>query len=177
MTTYNLATLLEDSAATFPDRTAIVFGDTRLSYAELNAFANMVANTLVSRGIQHGDKVALSCPNLPYFTIVYFGILKAGATVVPLNVLLKGREVAYHLGDSDAKAYFCFEGTPELAMGEAGHAGFEQAEGCEHFFVITAALDGASPIEGVETMAQAMGGQSAEFETVGTDEDDTAVII
>jgi long-chain acyl-CoA synthetase len=177
MTTYNLATLLEDSTATYPDRTAVVFGDTRLSYAEINTFSNMVANLLVSRGIRPGDKVALSCPNLPYFTIVYFGILKAGATVVPLNVLLKGREVAYHLGDSDAKAYFCFEGTPELAMGEAGHAGFEQADGCEHFFVITAALDGASPIEGVETMAQAMGAQSAEFETVATDEDDTAVIL
>ena len=177
MTTYNLAKLLEDSATTYPDRTAVVLGESRLTYEQLNAFSNMVANLLVSRGIQPGDKVALSCPNLPYFTVVYFGILKAGGTVVPLNVLLKGREVAYHLGDSDAKAYFCFEGTPELAMGEAGHAGFEQADGCEHFFVITAALDGASPIEGVETMAQAMGGQPATFETVATDEDDTAVIL
>src|SRR6478735_1293716 len=154
MTTYNLATLLEDSATKFPDRTAIVLGDTRLSYAELNAFSNMVANLLVSRGIQPGDKVALSCPNLPYFTVVYFGILKAGGTVVPLNVLLRGREVAYHLDDSDAKAYFCFEGSPELPMAEAGYAGFEATPGCEHFFVITAALDGASPIQGVETMAQ-----------------------
>jgi long-chain acyl-CoA synthetase len=177
MTTYNLATLLEDSATKYPDRTAIVLGDTRLTYAQVDSFANMVANLLVSRGIEPGDKVALSCPNLPYFTIVYYGILKAGGTVVPLNVLLKGREVAYHLDDSDAKAYFCFEGTPELAMGEAGHAGFEATPGCEHFFVITAALDGASPIEGVETMAQAMGSQPAEFETVATDEDDTAVIL
>jgi long-chain acyl-CoA synthetase len=177
MTTYNLATLLEDSATKHPDRTAVVLGDSRLSYEQLNSFSNMVANLLVSRGIEPGDKVALSCPNLPYFSVVYFGILKAGGTVVPLNVLLKGREVAYHLSDSDAKAYFCFEGTPELAMGEAGHAGFEAADGCEHFFVITAALDGASPIEGVETMAQAMGSQSAEFETVATDEDDTAVIL
>src|SRR3954463_14731372 len=119
MTTYNLASLLEDGATTYPDRTAIVFGDSRLSYAEVDSFSNMVANLLVSRGIEPGDKVALTCPTLPYFTVVYFGILKAGATVVPLNVLLKGREVAYHLGDSDAKAYFCFEGTPELAMAEA----------------------------------------------------------
>ena len=69
--------------------------------------------------------MALSCPNLPYFPIVYYGILKAGAVVVPLNVLLKGREIAYHLGDSEAKAYFCFEGTPELPMGAEGHAGFD----------------------------------------------------
>ena len=73
--------------------------------------------------------MALSCANLPYFPIVYFGILKAGATVVPLNVLLKAREVAYHLDDSDAKAYFCFQGTEELPIGKEGHAGFEQVDG------------------------------------------------
>ena len=83
-----------------------------MSYAQVNGAANQVANLLVSRGIGRGDKVALSCPNLPYFSIIYFGILKAGATVVPLNVLLKGREVAYHLADSEAKAYFAFEGPP-----------------------------------------------------------------
>ena len=79
-----------------------------------------MANLLVSRGIRPGDKVALSCPNLPYFPIVYYGILKAGATVVPLNVLLKGREVAYHLDDSDAKAYFCFQGTAGAADRRGG---------------------------------------------------------
>ena len=182
MTTYNLATLLEKSAQDYPDRTAVVLprpgaDAARLTYAEVDAFANMVANLLVSRGVQPGDKVALTCPNLPFFTVVYFGILKAGATVVPLNVLLKAREVAYHLEDSDAKAYFCFEGTPELPMGEAGHEGFSRVDGCEHFFVITADLAAPSPIEGVETMAQAMGGQPATFDTVATDEDDTAVIL
>ena len=106
------------------------------------------------QGIEPGDKVALSCPNLPYFPIVYYGILKAGAVVVPLNVLLKGREVAYHLDDSDAKAHFCFEGTAELAIGEQGYAGFEQTDGCEHFFVITADPAAPSPIEGVSTLAR-----------------------
>ena len=86
-TTYNLASLLEKSAEKYPDREAIVLGDTRMTYAQVNGAANMVANLLVARGIQHGDKVALSCANLPYFTIIYYGILKAGASVVPLNVL------------------------------------------------------------------------------------------
>src|SRR6187455_2592619 len=134
----NLASLLERSARAYPDRTALVLGDTRLTYAQVDAAANQVANLLVERGIEPGDKVALTCPNLPYFTIVYYGILKAGATVVPLNVLLKAREVAYHLDDSDAKAYFCFEGTDDLPMAKEGHGGFEQTGGCEHFFVITA---------------------------------------
>ena len=177
----NLAGLLEDSAARYPDRVAIVFpgqaGDTRLTYAQVNGAANQVANLLVSRGIQPGDKVALSCPNLPYFTIVYFGILKAGATVVPLNVLLRGREVAYHLDDSDAKAYFCFQGTPELPIGAEGKAGFDQTDGCEHFFVITADPAAESPIEGAETMGRAMAQQPPTFDTVETDDDDTAVIL
>ena len=174
---YNLSTLLEDSARKYPDREAVVLGDTRLTYAQVDAAAAQVANLLASRGIRHGDKVALSCPNLPYFTIVYFGILKAGATVVPLNVLLKGREVAYHLGDSDAKAYFCFEGTADLPIGQEGYAGFQQAEGCTEFFLITADPAAASPIEGVETMGAAMAQQPTTFETVATDEDDTAVIL
>jgi long-chain acyl-CoA synthetase len=174
---YNLATLLENSAEKFPEREAIVLGDTRLTYAQVDGAANMVANLLVSRGIQPGDKVALSCANLPYFTIVYYGILKAGATVVPLNVLLKAREVAYHLDDADAKAYFCFEGTAELPIGREGYAGFQQAEGCESFLMITVDPAAASPIEGTETMGAAMASQPPTFETVGTDEDDTAVIL
>jgi long-chain acyl-CoA synthetase len=179
VTTYNLATLLENSAKSYPEREAIVFPATgrRMTYAEVDMFANMVAGFLRDKGIQPGDKVALSCPNLPYFSIIYWGILKAGATVVPLNVLLKGREVAYHLGDSDAKAFFCFEGTDELPIGAEGHAGFQEAEGCETFVVITAALDAASPFEGVPTLMGALGGQDGTFETVQTDEDDTAVIL
>lgn len=177
MTSYNLASLLEDTTAAHPDREAVILGGTRLTYAQVNGAANQIANLLVDRGIEPGDKVALSCPNLPYFTLAYYGILKAGATVVPLNILLKGKEVAYHLGDSDAKAYFCFEGTAELPIGQEGHKGFGEAEACEQFFLITADPAAPSPIEGVETMGSAMGGQAPTFETVVTDEDDTAVIL
>jgi long-chain acyl-CoA synthetase len=173
----NLASLLEDSAASYPDRTAIVLGDSRLAYAQVNGAANQVANLLVSRGIQPGDKVALSCANIPYFTIIYFGILKTGATVVPLNVLLKGREVAYHLGDSDAKAVFAFEGTPELPIGAAVWEGFNKAEGCTEFFLITADPTAPSPIEGTETFGSAVATQAPTFTTVDVSDDDTAVIL
>ncbi|MGD9961970.1 long-chain-fatty-acid--CoA ligase [Nocardioides sp.] len=174
---YNLSSLLEDSAARYPDREAVVLNDTRLTYSQVDRYANMCANLLVDRGITPGDKVALSCPNLPSFSIVYFGILKAGATVVPLNVLLKGREIAYHLKDSQAKAYFCFEGTPDLPMGANGLEGFDAVETCEHFFAITADPNAASPLVGYETLSQAMQDFPSEFETVPTDEDDTAVIL
>jgi len=173
----NLSIFLEDSARRYPDREAVVLGDTRLTYAQVNGAANQVANLLVSRGIRPGDKVALSCPNLPYFPILYYGILKAGAVVVPLNVLLKGREIAYHLGDSEAKAYFCFQGTADLPMGTEGHAGFEQADGCEQFFMVTADPAAASPVEGTETLGQALKDQSPVFESVQTQETDGAVIL
>ncbi len=173
----NLAVLLEDSARKHPDRDAVVLGATRLTYAQVDGMANQVANLLVARGIRPGDKVALTCPNLPYFPVVYFGILKAGGVVVPLNVLFKGREIAYHLADSDAKAYFCFQGTPDLPMGTEGYAGFQDAEGCEHFFVITAELGAPSPIEGTETLVEGLGGQPQTFSSVLTSETDSAVIL
>src|SRR3954451_21347367 len=173
----NLATLLEDSARRHPARDAVVLGDTRLSYAALDTAAGQVADLLVSRGVRPGDRVALSCPNLPYFPIAYYGILKAGAVVVPLNVLLRRREIAYHLADSEAKAYFCFQGTPELPMSTEGHAGLEGTDGCEHFFVITADPGAPSPVEGTETMAEAVRGQSPVFQPVLTAEDDSAVIL
>ncbi|MCB0130920.1 MAG: long-chain fatty acid--CoA ligase [Caldilineaceae bacterium] len=173
----NLAVFLENSARDVPGRKAVIFGETELNYAQVNGAANQVANGLAARGIGPGDKVALSCPNLPYFPIIYYGILKTGATVVPLNVLLKGREVAYHLTDSDAKAYFCFQGTPELPMGQFGYDGFQQVDACEHFFMITADPAAPSPIENTMTLGQMMYNQSPQFDTVMTSPDDTAVIL
>ncbi|TYB38812.1 long-chain-fatty-acid--CoA ligase [Actinomadura chibensis] len=174
----NLSVLLEDAARETPDRDAVVFGDIRLSYSFVDGVANQVANLLRSRGIRPGDKVALSCPNLPYFPMVYFGALKAGAVVVPLNVLLKPREIAYHLADSDARALFCFEGTPELPLGEMGKAGFDQAEACEHLFLLPASLAATeSPIEGAELFWAALGGQPDTFDAELTEPNDTAVII
>ena len=79
----NLAVLLEDSTREVPDRVAVIFNETKLTYAQVNGAANQIANGLAALGIGRGDKVALSCPNLPYFPLVYYGILKAGATVVP----------------------------------------------------------------------------------------------
>jgi long-chain acyl-CoA synthetase len=96
---------------------------------------------------------------------------------VPLNVLLKGREIAYHLSDCDAKAYLCFQGTPDLPMGVDGYAGFEQVEGCEHFFMVMADPAAPSHVEGTETLGQALQDRSPVFEPVPTAETDTAVIL
>jgi len=164
----NLATILS--------ATAISHGGSP-NYAQINGAANQIANGLKAQGIVPGDKVALSCLNLPYFPMIYFGILKAGATVVPLSVLLKEDEIEYHLKDSESKAYFCFEGTPELPMAQMGHQGFNKVSGCEHFFVITANPASPSPIDGTKTLGSLMAGQAPTFDMVQTGADDTAVII
>ncbi len=164
----NLADLLENTSTKYPARTAIVSADLRLTYTELDESANQVANLLAARGIRPGDKVALSCPNLPCFSIVYYGILKVGATVVPLNILLKAREIAYHLADSDAKAYVAFDGSPNLPLGTAARTAFEETPGCELFLSL-----GASPGTALPWAAD----QPHSFDTVDTDDDDTAVIL
>jgi long-chain acyl-CoA synthetase len=173
----NLAVLLEDSARNVPDRTAVICGDAQLTYAEINARANQVANALKKLGIGKDDKVALSCANLPFFPMIYFGILKTGAVVVPLNILFKGREVAYHLADSDARVYFCFEGTPELAIGLEGMKGFEATDSCERFILLTLDPEAKSPYEHTQTFWQFIENEPVEFESETTDEADTAVIL
>src|SRR5215471_13001608 len=173
----NLAILLEDSAREVPERTAIVFEGTKLSYAALNGAANQVANLLALSGIQKGDTIALSCQNVPYFPIVYYGILKAGAVVMPLNVLLKPREIAYHLRDADARAYFCLEGSSELPVGEMGFTAFKEVETCKHFFLMTNDPTAPSPIEGAQTLGALMNNQPTTFESVLTQPDNTAIIL
>lgn len=173
----NLSVVLENSARQYPKRVAVIFNQLKFTYEQVNAMTNQVANGLQKMGIGPNDKVALSCPNLPYFPIIYYGILKTGAVVVPFNVLLKRREIAYHLNDSDAKAYFCFEGTPQLPMAQEGHAAFQEAPGCEQFIVITAMPGTPGPIEGAMTLSSLMAEQPPIFDTVQTNPDDTAVIL
>ena len=173
----NLSVILEDSARRYPTKAAFTFMDTTLSYAQINDAANRVANGLKAIGIKAGDKVALSCLNLPDFPIIYFGILKAGAVVVPLSVLLKKDEIEYHLQDSEAKAYCCFTGTPDLPMGEMGYAAFNAVKECEHFFMIMPAPGMPSSIEGTKTLGNLVEGQSPLFDMHQSNAEDTCVII
>ncbi len=173
----NLSMLLENQARKRPTPEAVVLGDRRFTYAQLDALACQVAHALVARGLRPGDRVALSCPNVPYFPMIYYGILKAGGVVVPLNVLFKPDEVAYHLRDSGARAYFVFEGTPELPMARWGDEGARQAPGCEQVVVLTVPHGRPSPLPGRESFMDFIAGQAPTFETVARQPDDTAVIL
>jgi long-chain acyl-CoA synthetase len=176
-TTLNLASMVTHHARLAPNKEAVVWNETRLSYGQLDAMSNKVANALIKMGIGYGDKVALNCPNLPYFPVVYYGIMKAGAAVVPLCVLYKAREIAFQLEDSDSKAVFVFEGTDDLPMGAETMKAFDEVESCEHLVVMTKDLMGPSPFPEHNTLTQRIGAESDEFEIYPTSPDDTCSIL
>src|SRR5215210_5390618 len=129
--TLNLAVLLEESAKEKPEKPALIQGDTVLTYTELRDAAKKFANALAGLGVESRDKVALMVPNVPQFAVAYYGILNVGASVVPLNVLLKGPGVSHHLVDSDAVALVTWE-----CVLEEARRGYEEAERCENLIVI-----------------------------------------
>ena len=99
----NLAANLPATAARTPDALAIRQDDTTLTFAQLDEAAAACAGYLRARGIEAGDRVAMSLPNIPAYAIVYYGALRLGAIVVPMNPLFKPREVAFYLEDSGAR--------------------------------------------------------------------------
>src|SRR3954454_19210295 len=119
----NLADLLSRSAAEHPDRVAIKLDDSELSYGALDETAARVAGLLRAKGVQPGERVGIMLPNVAYFPVCYFGALRAGAAIVPMNVLLKEREVAYYLRDSEATVLLAWH-----QFAEAAHAGAEQTD-------------------------------------------------
>ena len=116
---------LAAAAAEMPDKPAIKLDDIVLTYAVEDAVTQRIAGLLRASGVGPGDRVALQMPNVPYFPLIYFGVLRAGAVVVPLNPLLKGREVAYHLSDSGTKILFCWHGFAEAAEEGCRESGAE----------------------------------------------------
>src|SRR5215470_1635178 len=119
----NLAGNLVARAKSDPGRTTIKLDSVRISYGMLDEASARLAGFLAARGVGPGDRVALMLPNIPEFAVVYYGILRAGGVVVPMNVLFKKREVAYHLGDSGATLLFVWSDFAEAAEAGAAEAG------------------------------------------------------
>ena len=99
----NFSHNLTESASMYPDRPAVRMDDQVLTYAALDDAASRMVTLLRGSGVEPGDRVGLMLPNVPQFAISYYGILRAGGVVVPMNPLLKEREVEYYLRDSGAK--------------------------------------------------------------------------
>src|SRR3954467_5775596 len=119
----NLARLVTDSAAAHADRPAIRLDDVVLSYAALDGASAHAAGLLASMGVEPGDRVGLMLPNVPYFPVLFYGALRLGAVLVPMNPLLKAREVAFHLRDSGAKLLVAWHQFGEAATAGAAEAG------------------------------------------------------
>ncbi|CAN5738879.1 long-chain fatty acid--CoA ligase [soil metagenome] len=120
---FNLATILRESATTSPEKALLHAGDATLTYQQVDELSGRVASSLLALDLAPGDKVAVQLPNLPQFVFAYFAILKAGLVMVPLNPLLRLPEIEYHLNDSDAKLLICFGPMGEEAAKAAGAAG------------------------------------------------------
>jgi long-chain acyl-CoA synthetase len=121
----NLDSLLRHAAADHPDRVALRMDDLTLTYAQLHEAAGRTSALLAARGVQPGDRVGIMLPNVPAFPIAFYGALAAGAVVVPMNPLLKSREVAYYLGDSGARVVLAWHAAAGEAAKGAADAGAE----------------------------------------------------
>jgi long-chain acyl-CoA synthetase len=121
----NLAHNLTKTASQHQDRPAVRLDDTVLTYGDLEEGARRVATLLADKGVGPGDRVGLVLPNVPAFPVLFYGALAAGAVVVPMNPLLKGREVKYYLEDSGASIVFAWKDMAEEAGKGAKEAGIE----------------------------------------------------
>lgn len=166
----NMSMILEESARSGPGKTALVLGERRMSFAELDGAADRFAGALGSLRVEPGDKVAVMVPNIPQFIIAYYGILKAGAVVVPLNVLLRAPEITYHLDDSDAVAMVAWEGFLQDACG-----GFGGAQRCRELIVVESL--GEKAPEDARSFDGLLEEHPPQFDLVQTMPNDTAVVI
>ena len=118
----NLAEILTLTASRHGDRAAVKLGPMEVSYRELDKAASAVAEMVRGAGVRPGERVGLMLPNVPYFPIVYYGILRAGGVVVPMNVMLKEREAEFCLADSGAKCVFAWYEYADVVRPAAGAA-------------------------------------------------------
>lgn len=170
-TMLNLSILVEESARRNPEKPALSLGETTINYRIFHEKVCQAANAFTKKGIGYGDKVALLCPNIPQFPIIFFAILKTGATVVPFSIFLKPEEIAYQLSDSDSSLFLCFAGTPEMPVGQFGKEGFVQSGSCRDFISI------GHLAEDILNFDDLIKDEETDFESYMTSSEDTAVII
>jgi long-chain acyl-CoA synthetase len=118
----NLAKNLTDTARVHAGRVAVRVDNAAMTYRALDEASARVAGLLHERGLRPGDRVGIMMPNVAEVPVVYYGVLRAGGVVVPMNPLLKGREVAYYLSDSGAGLMFAWHAFASEARAGAGQA-------------------------------------------------------
>jgi long-chain acyl-CoA synthetase len=119
----NLSLNLVATARDYPDRPALRCDELELTFSQFNAAAARVATFLENEGIEPGDRVGLMLPNTPAFAVAFYGILRRGAVAVPMNPLLKAREIEFYLSNTGAKALFATPVFAEEAAAATSAAG------------------------------------------------------
>jgi long-chain acyl-CoA synthetase len=155
----SLALNLTEAALRQPETIALRLDEVEIPYSGLDAASARLAGLLVEHGLRPGDRVGVMLPNVPYFAIAYYGVLRAGGVVVPMNVLLKERETTFYLSDPQAKAVIAWHDFAPAA--EAG----AQAAGAECILVTPGEFE------------ELIGGAQPLAEPVAREDDDTAVIL
>jgi long-chain acyl-CoA synthetase len=155
----NLASIVTDTAAKTPEAVAVRLGPLELTYAELDERSARLAALLREQGLQQGDRVGVMLPNVLEFPVSYYGVLRAGGVVVPMNVLLKRREIAFYLEDSGSKLLLAWHGFAAEARAGATDAGVELVE--------------VEP----ESFAELLGRHEPDAALAASDEEGTAVIL
>lgn len=114
--------ILPDAARRFGDKVALVIGDQRFTFSQLEAMSNAVANALIGADVHPGDRVTLYGPNSWEWLVAYYAIAKTGAAVIPINVMLTPEEVGYIVKDAGARAIIAApdKGGPLLGLKGAG---------------------------------------------------------
>ncbi|MGN6257228.1 MAG: long-chain-fatty-acid--CoA ligase [Solirubrobacterales bacterium] len=155
----NLASIITGTAAETPEAVAVRLGPLELTYGDIDDRSARLATLLREKGLQQGDRVGVMLPNVLEFPVSYYGVLRAGGIVVPMNVLLKRREIAFYLEDSGAKLLLAWHGFAAEARDGAADAGAELIE-----------------VES-ESFAELLGDHEPTAGLADTDDEDTAVIL
>jgi long-chain acyl-CoA synthetase len=172
--TFNLATILRESRHAWPGKPLCHSQEATLTYEHVDEASGRVAAALLALGLRRGDRVAVQLPNLPEFLLCYFGILKAGLIMVPLNPLLKGREIAYHLRDSGSRILVAYAPLAAEAV-----AGAEEADGTSVYIVSPPAHGSQIPNQlptGTHPFAELLDATDT-GDIAPTNADDTAVVL
>src|SRR5262245_31874452 len=168
----NVAIVLSETAARYPERIAVIHDERKINYAQLEESTNRLASALTKLGVHQGQKVLIMLPNIPEFVTAYHGVLKMGGLVVAVNILYKARELEYLLTDSEAVAIIaCTE-----CLQDALEA-YRNTPTCQHLILV----DFTSPApklddKGYHHFNDLIKSGSPEFEIVATNPDDTGCL-
>ncbi|TSD96578.1 long-chain fatty acid--CoA ligase [Skermania sp. ID1734] len=121
----SLALNLTTTARQHPENAALRLDEMEVPYGALDDASARLAALLIARGLAPGDRVGIMVPNVPHFAVAYYGVLRAGGVVVPMNVLLKERETAFYLSDPQAKIVIAWHDFAAAAQAGAAAAGAE----------------------------------------------------